>query len=196
MAETTPLRYGLNPNQSPARAYVAGGPLPIAVCDGQPGYINLLDALQAWQLVRELQAAFELPAAASFKHVTPVGAALALPLPEDLAASCRVSGKPLSALACAYARARGGDRVASFGEFAALSAPVDEATADILAREVSDGVIAPGYAPKAPERLRGKKGGAYLWAHPATPCSAPSTATTSRAGADDILEAGLHREAM
>ena len=160
--ETLSLRYGLNPHQAPARAYVEGKALPITVRNGQPGYINLLDALQAWQLVRELQTTFGLPAAASFKHVTPAGAALGLPLPTDLAASCRVQAEGLSALACAYARARGADRMASFGDFAALSAPVDEDTAEILAREVSDGVVAPGYTPAALERLRGKKGGGYL----------------------------------
>ncbi len=160
--EILSLRYGLNPHQAPARAYVEGAAPPIAVRNGRPGYINLLDALQAWQLVRELHATFGLSAAASFKHVTPAGAALGLPLPPDLAASCRVQASGLSALACAYARARGADRMASFGDFAALSAPVDEDTAEMLAREVSDGVVAPGYAPAALERLRAKKGGAYL----------------------------------
>ena len=157
-----PLRYGLNPNQSPARAFVPDGVLPLAVRNGQPGYINLLDALQAWQLVRELRSSFGLPAAASFKHVTPAGAALGRPLPPDLAAACRVSADLASPLACAYARARGADRMASFGDFAALSDPVDEATAELLAREVSDGVVAPGYEAGALARLRAKKGGAYL----------------------------------
>lgn len=156
------LRYGLNPHQSPARALVTGTALPIRVHNGTPGYINLLDALIAWQLVRELRATFDLPAAASFKHVTPAGAALGLPLPPDLAAACRVPTQGLSPLACAYARARGADRMASFGDFAALSDPVDEPTADLLAREVSDGVVAPGYAPEALTRLRAKKGGGYL----------------------------------
>ena len=163
MAETTlSLRYGLNPQQSPARAYVSGDAFPLTVLNGQPGYINLLDALHSWQLVRELRGAFGLPAAASFKHVTPAGAALGLPLPPDLAAACRVQPDELTPLASAYARARGADRMASFGDFAALSDPVDEATAAILAREVSDGVVAPGYAPAALERLRAKKGGGYL----------------------------------
>lgn len=159
---TLALRYGLNPPQTPASAYVVGGALPLEVLNGQPGYINLLDALTAWQLVRELRATFGLPAAASFKHVTPAGVALGLPLPPDLAASCRVQAAGLSPLACAYARARGADRMASFGDFAALSDPVDEPTAEMLAREVSDGVVAPGYAPAALARLRAKKGGAYL----------------------------------
>jgi phosphoribosylaminoimidazolecarboxamide formyltransferase/IMP cyclohydrolase len=156
------LRYGLNPQQRPARAFVAAGELPLQVRGGQPGYINLLDALQSWQLVRELRQTFGLPAAASFKHVTPAGAALGLPLSEDLAAACRVPAEGLSALACAYARARGADRMASFGDFAALSDPVDEPTAELLAREVSDGVVAPAYTPRALERLRAKKGGGYL----------------------------------
>jgi len=170
-----PLRYGLNPHQHPARAYTEGAGRPLQVLGGQPGYINLLDALVAWQLVRELRASFGLPAAASFKHVTPAGAALGVPLPPDLAAACRVPAQGLSALACAYARARGADRTASFGDFAALSDPVDEPTAELLAREVSDGVVAPGYAPEALARLRAKKGGAYLvlevdpaWTPPAT----------------------------
>ncbi len=157
-----PLRYGLNPHQHPARAYVDGADLPVRVLNGQPGYINLLDALMGWQLVQALRRAFDLPAAASFKHVTPAGAALGRPLPPDLAASCRVPAEGLSPLACAYARARGADRMASFGDFAALSDPVDASTAQILAREVSDGVVAPGYAPEALERLRAKKGGGYL----------------------------------
>jgi len=157
-----PLRYGLNPHQAPARAYVEDGRLPIRVLNGAPGYINLLDALHAWPLVRDLRAETGLPAAASFKHTAPAGTALGLPLPADLAAACRVEDLALSPLACAYARARGADRMASFGDFAALSDPVDEPTAHILAREVSDGVIAPGYAPEALERLRAKKGGAYL----------------------------------
>lgn len=156
-----PLRYGLNPHQAPARAFV-DGPLPIRVLGGSPGYINLLDALHAWPLVRDLRAATGLPAAASFKHTAPAGAALGLPLEPGLAAACRVEDLELSPLACAYARARGADRMASFGDFAALSDPVDAATARILSREVSDGVIAPGYTPEALERLRGKKGGNYL----------------------------------
>jgi len=162
MTNDIALRYGLNPHQSPARAYVGEGPLPVRVRNGSPGYINLLDALNAWQLVRELRATLGLPAAASFKHVTPAGAALGLPLSAELAAACRVEGSDLSPLACAYARARGADRLASFGDFAALSDEVDEPTAELLAREVSDGVIAPGYRPEALERLRRKKGGGYL----------------------------------
>ncbi len=156
------LRYGLNPHQQPARAWVDGANLPLAVLGGQPGYINLLDALMSWQLVRELRARLGLPAAASFKHVTPAGAALGRPLQPELAAACRVSAEGLSPLASAYARARGADRMASFGDFAAFSDPVDLASAEILAREVSDGVVAPGYDPEALERLRAKKGGRYL----------------------------------
>ncbi len=161
MADVLPLRYGLNPDQQPARALVQGT-MPLRVNGGTPGYINLLDALQAWQLVRALRAATDLPAAASFKHTTPAGAAVGLPLPAGLAAACRVEDLELTALAAAYARARGADRMASFGDFAALSDPVDDATAHLLAREVSDGVIAPGYEPEALARLRRKKGGAYL----------------------------------
>ena len=161
MADVLPLRYGLNPNQQPARAFV-DDTMPLTVHAGAPSYINLLDALQAWPLVRALRAATGLAAAASFKHTTPAGAAIGLPLSPALAAACRVEDLALSDLAAAYARARGADRMASFGDFAALSDPVDASTARLLAREVSDGVIAPGYSPEALERLRRKKGGAYL----------------------------------
>ncbi len=156
------LRYGMNPHQAPARAWVADGALPLTVLNGAPGYINLLDALNAWQLVRELAAATDLAAAASFKHTAPAGAAVGLPLPTPLAQACRVADLDLSPLAAAYARARGADRLASFGDPAALSAPVDLATAHLLAREVSDGVIAPGYAAEALAVLRRKKAGRYL----------------------------------
>ncbi len=157
------LRYGLNPDQVPASVEAAaGGPLPLEVLCGRPGYINLLDALFGWQLVRALRARFALPAAASLKHVTPAGAALGLPLDPGLAAACRVPASGLSPVAAAYARARGADRMASFGDFAAFSDPVDESAAELLGREVSDGVVAPGYEPAALERLRRKKGGGYL----------------------------------
>jgi phosphoribosylaminoimidazolecarboxamide formyltransferase/IMP cyclohydrolase len=157
------LRYGLNPDQVPARVEAVGGaPLPFTVLGGRPGYINLLDALNGWQLVSEMRNRFGLPAAASLKHVTPAGAALGLPLSPELAEACRVPASGLSPLACAYVRARGADRMASFGDFAAFSDPVDAAAAEVLGREVSDGVVAPGYEPAALERLRRKKGGAYL----------------------------------
>lgn len=156
-----PLRYGLNPHQKPARAY-ASGDLPFAVRNGAPGAINLLDALSGWQLVRELRAATGLAAAASFKHVSPAGAAVGVPLSADLARALSVELPRMSALAAAYARARGADRVSSFGDVAAFSDPVDEATARLLRREVSDGCIAPGYEPKALEILSAKKAGTYL----------------------------------
>lgn len=161
MKELT-LRYGMNPQQSPARVFLrGGGELPITVLGGSPGYINLLDALNSWQLVRELKQATGLPAAASFKHVSPAGAAVAVPLAEPLARACFVDDLELSPLASAYARARGADRLCSFGDFVALSDVCDEATARLLAREVSDGVIAPGYEPAALEILRQKKQGKY-----------------------------------
>jgi phosphoribosylaminoimidazolecarboxamide formyltransferase/IMP cyclohydrolase/phosphoribosylaminoimidazolecarboxamide formyltransferase len=157
MKEIT-LRYGMNPQQSPARVLRRdGGELPFEVLNGSPGYINLLDALNSWQLVRELKQATGLPAAASFKHVSPAGAAVAVPLPEPLARACFVDDLELSPLASAYARARGADRLCSFGDFVALSDVCDEPTARLLAREVSDGVIAPGYEPAALEILRQKK---------------------------------------
>jgi len=162
MAHELPLRYGMNPHQTPARVYVKSGELPLTVLNGAPGYINLLDALNAWQLVRELRAALDLPAAASFKHVSPSGAAVATPLNDRLRKAYFVEGLELSPLATAYARARGADRMSSFGDFAALSDPVDLPTAQLLAREVSDGVIAPGYAAEALEVLKQKKGGKYV----------------------------------
>ncbi len=162
MTHELPLRYGMNPHQTPARVYVKSGDLPLIVLNGAPGYINLLDALNAWQLVRELRAALDLPAAASFKHVSPSGAAVATPLNERLRKAYFVEDLELSPLATAYARARGADRMSSFGDFAALSDIVDLPTAQLLAREVSDGVIAPGYEVEALEVLKQKKGGKYL----------------------------------
>ncbi|MBN2188667.1 MAG: phosphoribosylaminoimidazolecarboxamide formyltransferase [Chitinispirillaceae bacterium] len=155
------LRYGCNPHQSPARIFIKGGKLPIKILNGSPGYINLLDALNSWQLVRELKEALNLPAAASFKHVSPAGAAVAVPLTRELKRVYFVDDIELSPLAIAYARARGADRMSSFGDWAALSDTCDLATAQLLKREVSDGVIAPGFEPKALEILRGKKKGAY-----------------------------------
>lgn len=158
-----PLRYGANPHQRPAQAFVARGELPFKILSGSPGYINLLDGLNAWQLVRELSAALDLPAAASFKHVSPAGAAVGLPLSEEERKVYHVADlkHELTPLASAYARARGADRMSSFGDFIALSATVDVATAAIIGKEVSDGVIAPGYEPEALEILKAKKGGKY-----------------------------------
>lgn len=161
MKELT-LRYGTNPNQVPAQVYMQdGNDLPIAVLGGSPGYINLLDALNAWQLVRELKQAIGLPAATSFKHVSPSGAAVAVPLSTILKSIYFVDDMNLSPLATAYARARGVDRMSSFGDFIALSDTVDVETAKLIAREVSDGVIAPDYEPEALEILRKKKQGKY-----------------------------------
>lgn len=156
------LRYGCNPHQAPARIYATRGALPLTIVNGAPGYINLLDALNAWQLVRELRAATGQPAAASFKHVSPAGAAIANPLSDVLRQVYMVGDEPLSPLATAYARARGADRMASYGDFAALSDVVDESTARLLQRESSDGLIAPGYSPEALEILRNKRSGKYL----------------------------------
>lgn len=157
-----PLKYGCNPNQVPARIFVQQGELPLTVLNGKPGYINFLDALNAWQLVCELKQATGLPAAASFKHVSPAGAAVGLPLSPVLRSIYFVpENLPLSPLACAYARARGADRMSSFGDFAALSDICDEATARLLQSEVSDGVIAPGYTPEALAILQAKRNGAY-----------------------------------
>ncbi|HSK67379.1 MAG TPA: phosphoribosylaminoimidazolecarboxamide formyltransferase, partial [Anaerolineales bacterium] len=157
------LRYGTNPNQVPARLYRQdGGKLPLTVLGGAPGYINLLDALNAWQLVRDLKQVLGLPAAASFKHVSPSGTALGLPLSAVLKKAYFVEDMQLSTLACAYARARGTDRMSSFGDFIGLSDPVDVSTARLIAREVSDGVIAPDYEPEALEILKSKKQGKYV----------------------------------
>ena len=161
MAKELFLKYGCNPNQKPARVFTADGDLPFTVLNGQAGYINLLDALNGWQLVRELQAATGLPAAASFKHVSPAGTALGIPLPAELAKVYRVDDLELSPLACAYARARGADRMSSYGDFVALSDKVDASTANLLSREVSDGIIAPDFEPEALAMLRKKKKGAY-----------------------------------
>lgn len=159
MTDQLSLRYGTNPHQTPAA--IAADTLPITVLNGQPGFINLLDALNAWQLVRELKQALGLPAAASFKHVSPAGAAVAVPLSERLARAYFVDGRELSPLATAYARARGADRVSSFGDWVALSDEVDLTTAKLLKREVSDGVIAPAFSAEALELLRKKKKGGY-----------------------------------
>ncbi|MBK8419871.1 phosphoribosylaminoimidazolecarboxamide formyltransferase [Candidatus Villigracilis saccharophilus] len=156
------LRYGTNPNQSPARVYMQdSSDLPITVLGGSPGYINLLDALNAWQLVRELKQVVGQPAAASFKHVSPSGAAVAVPLTDILKKIYFVDDMELSPLATAYARARGVDRMSSFGDFIALSDTVDVPTAKLISREVSDGVIAPAYEPEALEILKKKKQGKY-----------------------------------
>ncbi|MBQ6077831.1 MAG: phosphoribosylaminoimidazolecarboxamide formyltransferase [Clostridia bacterium] len=159
------LKYGCNPNQKPARIYMENGAeLPLRVLNGRPGYINLLDALNAWQLVKELKEALHLPAAASFKHVSPSGAAVGLPLSEKQKRACfvhDVAGLDDSPLACAYARARGTDRLCSFGDWVALSDVCDVTAAKLIKREVSDGIIAPGYAPEALELLKAKRGGKY-----------------------------------
>lgn len=157
------LKYGCNPNQKPSRIYMAdGSELPIQVLSGKPGYINFLDAFNGWQLVRELKKATGLPAATSFKHVSPAGAAVGLPLTETLAKIYWVDDLgELSPLACAYARARGADRMSSFGDFIALSDICDKDTATLIKREVSDGVIAPGYTQEALEILAQKKKGNY-----------------------------------
>lgn len=156
------LKYGCNPNQIPARIYMAGGEdLPITVLNGNPGYINFLDAFNSWQLVRELKKATGLPSAASFKHVSPAGAAVASLLNATMEKVYGVEGLELSPLASAYVRARGADRMSSFGDFVALSDVCDVATARVLKHEVSDGVIAPGYEPEALEILKSKKKGRY-----------------------------------
>ena len=159
------LKYGCNPNQKPARIFMQdGSDLPIEILNGRPGYINFLDAFNSWQLVRELKEALGLPAATSFKHVSPTSAAVGLPLSDSLKKACfvdDVAGLDASPLACAYARARGTDRMCSFGDWVALSDECDAMTARLLAREVSDGIIAPGYSPEALEILKTKKKGNY-----------------------------------
>ena len=155
------LKYGCNPNQKPSRVFMESGELPFEVLSGKPGYINLLDALNGWQLVKELKAATGLPAATSFKHVSPAGAAVGLPLSDTLKKIYFTDGVELSPLANAYARARGADRMSSFGDFIALSDECDEATALLIKKEVSDGVIAPGYTDAALEILKSKKNGNY-----------------------------------
>ena len=155
-----PLRYGINPHQTPARVF-SHGRLPFQVLNGAPGYINLLDALNSWQLVRELRETLGMPAAASFKHVSPAGAAIGLPLSDALRQAYFVGSADLSPLAMAYARARGADRVCSYGDWVALSDKVDLETARLLRREVSDGVIAPAFEPAALDLLKAKRGGRY-----------------------------------
>ena len=156
------LKYGCNPNQKPSRIYMEEGELPIQVLNGKPGYINFLDAFNGWQLVSELKKTTGLPAATSFKHVSPAGAAVGLPLSDTLAKIYWVDDLgELSPLACAYARARGADRMSSYGDFIALSDVCDVSTANMIKREVSDGVIAPGYEPEALEILKSKKRGNY-----------------------------------
>ena len=157
------LKYGCNPNQKPSRIFMEEGELPIEVLNGRPGYINFLDAFNSWQLVKELKAATGMASAASFKHVSPAGAAVGLPLSDTLKKIYFVDdiGEELSPIACAYARARGADRMSSYGDFVALSDTCDKATALLLKREVSDGVIAPDYTPEALEILREKRKGTY-----------------------------------
>ena len=159
--EELALKYGCNPHQKPARVYREEGPLPIKVLNGNPGYINLLDAFNGWQLVKELTEATGLPAATSFKHVSPAGAAVGLPLSDVLKQIYHVGSSPLSPLANAYARARGADRMSSYGDFIALSQRCDKETAALIAKEVSDGIIAPGYDEEAFGLLKKKRKGAY-----------------------------------
>lgn len=161
MARELALKYGCNPNQKPSRIFMGEGELPLQVLNGKPGYINFLDALNGWQLVKEMKAATGLPAAASFKHVSPAGAAVGLPLNETLRKMYFVGDKALSPLACAYARARGADRMSSFGDWISLSDICDESTARLIKPEVSDGVIAPGYTKEALAVLKGKRKGGY-----------------------------------
>jgi phosphoribosylaminoimidazolecarboxamide formyltransferase / IMP cyclohydrolase len=162
MGNELALKYGCNPNQKPARIYRTDGNLPLEVLGGKPGYINFLDALNGWQLVKELQAATGVPAAASFKHVSPAGAAIGLPLSASARRICYIrDDEPLTPQACAYARARGADRVSSYGDFIALSGACDIETARLIAKEVSDGIIAPDYDPEALEILKNKRKGNY-----------------------------------
>ena len=156
------LKYGCNPNQKPSRIFMKEGELPITVLNGRPGYINLLDAFNAWQLVRELKIATGLPAATSFKHVSPAGAAVAVPLNDvEKQIYFAPTNEELTPIATAYVRARGADRMSSFGDFIALSDTCDACTARIIKREVSDGVIAPDFTEEALEILREKKKGGY-----------------------------------
>lgn len=161
MANELELKYGCNPNQKPSRIFMGRGELPLEVLNGKPGFINFLDALNSWQLVKELKAATGLPCAASFKHVSPAGAAVGTALSEVEKKIYFVEDLVLSPLACAYARARGADRMSSYGDWIALSDECDEQTAAMIAREVSDGVIAPGYSEKALELLKAKRKGGY-----------------------------------
>lgn len=171
------LRYGCNPHQKPARVFMKNRSLPFTVLNGAPGYINLLDAFNSWQLVKELKQVLHLPAAASFKHVSPAGAAVGLPLSEALRKSYAVENLELSPLASAYARARGADRQASFGDFVAVSDVLDVPTAQLLQREVSDGIIAPGYEPEALALLRKKQNGKYVVLEINPDYEAPETET-------------------
>ena len=155
------LKYGCNPNQKPSRIFMKEGELPIEVLSGRPGYINFMDAFNSWQLVKELKEATGLPAAASFKHVSPAGAAVGLPLTDVMRKIYFTGDQPLSALACAYARARGADRMSSYGDWIALSDTCDKDTAELIKKEVSDGVIAPGYTDEALEILKSKRKGSY-----------------------------------
>ena len=159
------LKYGCNPNQKPSRIFMEdGSELPIEILCGKPGYINFLDAFNSWQLVKELKAALGIPAAASFKHVSPTSAAIGLKLDEKLKKACFVDdieNLDSSPIACAYARARGTDRMCSFGDWVALSDICDVTTATMISREVSDGIIAPGFEPEALEILKLKRGGNY-----------------------------------
>ena len=159
------LKYGCNPNQKPSKIYMKdGSELPIKILSGRPGYINFLDAFNSWQLVKEIKEALGMPAATSFKHVSPTSAAVGTPLPEKLKKACFVDdieGLDDSPLACAYARARGTDRMSSFGDWIALSDVCDVTTALLIKREVSDGIIAPGYTPEALEILKSKRKGNY-----------------------------------
>ena len=177
------LKYGCNPNQKPSRIYMAdGSELPIEILNGRPGYINFLDAFNSYQLVAELKKAFGIPAAASFKHVSPAGAAIGLPLSDNLKKAVfadDIEGLDESPLACAYARARGTDRMCSFGDWVALSDICDKTTALLLKREVSDGVIAPGYTDEALEILKGKKKGGYNIVK-IDPCYVPAAQETKQ----------------
>ena len=161
MAKELELKYGCNPNQKPSRIFMKEGELPVTVINGRPGFINFLDALNSWQLVKELKEATGLPSAASFKHVSPAGAAVGLPLSEVERQIYFTGDQELSPLACAYARARGADRMSSYGDWAALSDICDKDTALLIKKEVSDGVIAPGYTEEALEILKTKKKGGY-----------------------------------
>ncbi len=161
MAKEISLKYGCNPNQVPSRIFMQDGELPVQVLNGRPGYINFLDAFNSWQLVRELKAATGLPAAASFKHVSPAGAAVYVPLSDTLKKIYFVDDLELSSIASAYAAARGADRMSSYGDWAALSDVCDKETATLLAREVSDGIIAPGYTDEALDILKTKRKGNY-----------------------------------
>ena len=161
MAKELELKYGCNPNQKPSRIFMREGELPITVLNGKPGYINFLDAFNSWQLVRELKEATGLPAAASFKHVSPAGAALGTPLTEVQKKIYFVEDLELSPIGCAYAKARGADRMSSYGDWAALSDICDASVARLIAKEVSDGIIAPGYTDEALEILKSKRKGGY-----------------------------------